>query len=276
MPSHKGPGGHGNTGHTGTTDATLSMGQPASVAASANAALAPTIAQVVDSVFTHFDADASGTITAAELVAVLDPKGTRAHTAAEVAALIAGVDTGADGSLSRAEVSAALTTLDTNGDGMLSRADHVRGSETETAEDLLDGLMGHGGWGHGGGVDRPEHGGTPPMAQTVAQVVDAIFTGFDADASTTISLSELLAVADPKGTHTHEAAEITALFAALNTDGDTSLSKAEITAAVTALDTHADGTLDHSDFKPGQAHDNVLELMGVLHHQAEVASLVTG
>jgi hypothetical protein len=66
------------------------------------------------------------------------------------------------------------------------------------------------------------------------------------------------------------------LFAALNTNGDTSLSQAEITAAVTALDTNADGTLDHSDFRPGQAHDNVLELMGVLRHQAEVASLVTG
>jgi len=276
MPSHKGPGGHGNDSSTVDTDATLSMGEPAPVAASATAAVAPTIAQVVDSVFKHFDADASGTITAAELVAVLDPKGAHANTAAEVAALIAAVDTGADGSLSRAEVSAALATLDTNGDGMLSRADHVRGSDTETAEDLLDGLMGHGGWGHDGGGDKPGHGGTPPVAQTVTQVVDAIFTGFDADASTTITLGELLAVADPKGTNTHEAAEMSALFAALNTNGDTSLSKAEITAAVTALDTNGDGTLNHSDFVPGQAHDNVLDLIGVLQHHAEVASLVTG
>ena len=259
MPSHKGPGGHGNDSSTVDTDATLSMGEPAPVAASATAAVAPTIAQVVDSVFKHFDADASGTLTAAE-----------------VAALIAAVDTGADGSLSRAEVSAALATLDTNGDGMLSRADHVRGSDTETAEDLLDGLMGHGGWGHDGGGDKPGHGGTPPVAQTVTQVVDAIFTGFDADASTTITLGELLAVADPKGTNTHEAAEMSALFAALNTNGDTALSKAEITAAVTALDTNGDGTLNHSDFVPGQAHDNVLDLIGVLQHHAEVASLVTG
>ena len=250
MSSHKGPNGHGNTGTP-----------PAP----------PTIAQAVDAAFTKFDADSTGTITSAELLTVLDPKGTHADAATDVAALITAVDTGADGTLSQAEVTAALTKLDTNGDGSLSRADHVAGSTPDAAAHLLGALMDRGGPGRGGpGGDH----GAPPPVQTVTQVVDAIFTGFDADASSTIALSELLAVVNANGTDAHHSTEVTTLFGLLDTNADASLSKAEITTAVTALDSNADGTLDHSDFVPGQSHDNVLQLMGVLHHlQAEGAVL---
>jgi len=139
-------------------------------------------------------------------------------------------------------------------------------------------LLGRGGPGHGGagpggpGGPGGDHGAPPPV-QTVTQVVDALFTGFDADTSTTIALSELLAVVNANGTDAHHSTEVTTLFGLLDTNADASLSRAEVTAAVTALDSNADGTLDHSDFAPGQSHDNVLELMGVLHHlQGDAAS----
>jgi Ca2+-binding EF-hand superfamily protein len=254
MSSHKGPNGHGHTGTPPTP---------------------PTIAQAADAAFTKFDTDSNGTITSAELLSVLDPKGTHADAASDVAALITAVDTGADGTLSKAEVTAALTQLDTNGDGSLSPADHVAGSTPDAADHLLGALLGRGGPGHGDGGGGGDHGAPPPV-QTVTQVVDALFTGFDADTSTTIALSELLAVVNANGTDAHHSTEVTTLFGLLDSNADASLSQAEVTAAVTALDSNADGTLDHSDFAPGQPqtnpHDNVLELMGVLHHlQADAA-----
>jgi Ca2+-binding EF-hand superfamily protein len=226
---------------------------------------APTIAEAVDNVFTRFDADANAAITAVEMLKVLDPNGTHTGLDTLINNIVAKLDTNADGSLSKAEVTVALTAMDTDGNGLLDRSDHAMVQADEGVPGLLDLIMGHGGPDRGQGHGPGLHG-TPPAAPTIAQVVDGVFTHFDKDASTTISLAELLAVLDPKGTHTERDADLSALFKQIDTNTDSSLSVAEVTAAVTALDTDHSGTLTPADLVPGQMPDATVDLIGILLH----------
>lgn len=226
----------------------------------------PTIAQAVDRIFTRFDGNTNASITSAELLAILDPKGTHTALATAVTQLITAVDSNGDGSLSKAEVTAAITTLDTDGNGTLDHADHTAPPSGSTTPNPLGLLLGRGPVGHGHG--GPGDLGTPPTPPTIAQVVDGAFARFDTNASTTISLTELLAVLDPSGTHTERDAALTTLFAQVDTNADSSLSVAEVTAALTALDTNLDGVLDRADHS-GQPHDAAVDLIGVLLHAVD-------
>lgn len=233
------------------------------------------LADAVAAIFTRFDGDASGSLTSAELLAVLDPKGTHAEVATKVAALIAQVDTDANGSLGNAEVSTAVAALDTNGDGMLSPADHVAGAADNEPAELVAALLGGKGFGDGGhGHGGPRDGLGASHSVTVADAVSTVFTLYDADKSGTIALSELLAVLDPKGSNTHEAVEVATLFAKLDTDANGSLAQAELTAAFAALDSNGDGTLNASDAIAAHGHDSVLELIGVPHQSTDGGALL--
>lgn len=272
MPSH--PGHPGNAPidampPLGDAMAGGPPGRPALYGSMFTPPAAPTIADAVDNVFAKFDADANTLITAVEMLKVLDPNGTHTGLDTLINNIVTQLDTNADSSVSKTELTTALTALDTDGNGLLDRADHALVRADIGVPGLLD-LMGHG---HGRDGDHgPGDPGTPPVPLTIAQVVDGVFTRFDADASTTISLTELLAVFDPRDTGNHHADDVTALFAALDTNADKAISVAELTAAVTALDTDGNGTLTHADHLPGQLPDGMVELIGVLLHPGECPS----
>jgi Ca2+-binding EF-hand superfamily protein len=199
------------------------------------------------------------------MLKVLDPNGTHTGLTTLVNNIVANLDTDKDGSVSKTELTTAFTALDTDGNGTLDRADHSLVQADIGVPGLID-LMGHGkGPGHGQG-HGPDDGGTPPTPPTIAQVVDGAFARFDTDKSTTISLTELLSVLDPKGTHTEHDAELTALFKTLDTNSDNGVSMAELTAAVTALDTDGSGTLTPADHPDGPPADGTIDLIGVLLH----------
>lgn len=217
---------------------------------------ARTIAEVVDTIVSRFDANSDGAITSAEVLAVVDPSGTRTTVQQSVASAFTAVDTNQDGSLSKAELTTAVTALDTNGSGTLDRADHPAAG-TGTPDPLMV-LLG-GPHGHGG------PGGEPP-ALTVGALVSGAFTRFDADLNTTIALSELLAVLDPKAAHPTFDTALGTLFKQLDTNGDSGLSQAELTTALGAVDTDASGTLDHAELDAAHGTGGGVDLVGVLLH----------
>lgn len=233
----------------------------------------PTIAETVDNVFSRYDANADGALTLAELLAVIDADGTHTEIADRAAATVTAVDTNGDKSLSKAEVTTLVTKLDTDGDGLLERSDRsATGADAtafEQASVLLFARGLHGGPGDGGlgGPGGPRGDG---IERTVIAAVDSLFTRYDADTSTTISLSELLAALDPKGTRTDLDAKVTSLFTAVDTNGDAALSLAEITAVVAQFDTDGDGTIERGEHPAADAGDAV-QLIGILLHGAHGA-----
>lgn len=222
----------------------------------------PTIAEVVDKAFARYDANADGALTLAELLAVIDADGTHTEIADRAAATVTAADANGDQSLSKAEVTTLVTKLDTDGDGLLERSDRsATGADAtafEQASVLLFARGLHGGPGDGG----PRGDG---IERTVIAAVDSLFTRYDADTSTTISLSELLAALDPKGTHADLDAKVTSLFTAVDTNGDAALSLAEITAVVAQFDTDGDGTIERGEHPAADAGDAV-QLIGILLH----------
>jgi len=220
-------------------------------------ASAPTIAQVVDGVFTRLDANTDGSITLTELLAVIDPDGDSTSATTLATSVIAKIDANVDSALSKAELTTAVTALDTNHDGRLDRSEHAAGAPQDGASDPLGVLL----------QARLPHGDhAEPAARTIAAVVDGVFTRFDADASTTITLSELLAVLDLKATRTDFDARVASLVTQLDSNADHGLSRAEITAAVTQLDTDQSGTLDRADHVSGAMAADDVALIGILLH----------
>ena len=88
---------------------------------------------------------------------------------------------------------------------------------------------------------------TPPLAPTLAEVVDKVFDRFDADADGLITQAEMATAIDPNATHTDLATRINSLVTQIDGDASGSLDKDEITAAITALDSDSSGTLTRSE-----------------------------
>ena len=217
------------------------------------ASLAVTV--VVDTLFGTFDADKNTSITAAEIKAVIDPKGAAPGLDAALTAMIASIDTSHDGALSRAEVTAAVSPLDTDGDGLLGPA-RMLGS----IGNLLGGLLkGH------GSVDKPPPAPpTLPVPPSAAELVDDVFGRFDTNANGSITLAELLAVLDPKSLHTRLDDALEHLVTVVDTDKNGAMSKAEVLAAVRSLDANGDGLFSHADHLPGPPSGDSIDLIGVL------------
>lgn len=251
MQAHRGPKG------PMPNDSSNATAVAAADAATHSAPAAPTVAQVVDQAFARFDTNADGAITAAEVLAVVDPAGTHTDAATDVSALITKLDTNADKSVSKAELTAAVNTLDADGNGTLDRADHDLAVASGDTTPWL-GLLLHGG--HG----RP--GGAAPSPVTVTQAVDAVFVRFDADANSSISLAEILAVLDPNSSHDGLSDKVTGLLPSVDSNGDGSLSVAELTAAIKAMDTDGDGTLEASDRPVEVTPSDAVQLVGILMH----------
>jgi Ca2+-binding EF-hand superfamily protein len=96
---------------------------------------------VVDSLTQRFDADDDGSLTLAELLAELDPRGHRQKLDDALTALVDAVDTDDDGTMSGAELTAAVASLDGNGNGRLDRGDHVPGPQSPDDIDLVGVLL---------------------------------------------------------------------------------------------------------------------------------------
>ena len=118
-----GHGGHGGHGGQGSDAATRTM------------------AAVVEGLVARFDGDAGGSLSLAELLAVLDPAGTRTQLASTVTSLYGTLDSNGDASISDAELTVAVTALDIDGSGSLDRADHVDGVHDAGTVDLIGVLL---------------------------------------------------------------------------------------------------------------------------------------
>ena len=226
---------------------------------------APTVAEAVATLFTRYDLDLNGSITAGEIQSVLDPDASATNLATRLASLVTAIDGNADGALSNAEVTAAVAALDTDADGLIERSDRTPGGTPDsTTIDIGALLRAHGPRGPGGpGGGEPGAGGA---ARTLAQVADGVFARVDADDNASISLSEALSYIDAHDRGADLAAEFTGLFNAADSNHDGSLSLAELTTAITTLDTNQNGSLDMADTALDQIGGLSVELAGVLTH----------
>lgn len=214
-----------------------------------------TITQVVDNVFTKFDANADASISLTELLSVLDPIGTHTDVANQAAALLAEVDSNGDTAMSKTEVTAVVTKLDVNLDGRIDRSDHVDGSNDS---DMLQLLL-HGRGPHG---DRPV-----PAALSIEAVIDGLLTKFDANNDASITLTELLSGLNADDEH-HVGLTtlIEQMVKDLDSNGDSSLGTVELTAAVDALDVNQNGLVDAAEMGPVAPDSAAVDLVGLLMH----------
>lgn len=209
---------------------------------------APTVADVVERVVGRFDGDGDDVVTLEELLAVLDPDGTRTTAAEKAAAARAAVDTDGSGGMSAAELTAAVTALDTDGDGRLEREDRSAGSDASALAVLLQGRGAH------------------AVAATPEALTDRVFVRFDADDSGAITLAELVTALDAQGRSTAEAeAEAAAVMALADSGGDQQLGRDEVLAVIAAADADADGLVQWAEFVA--LPDELTALVGV-HHGA--------
>lgn len=212
---------------------------------------APTVADVVERVVGRFDGDGDDLITLAEVLALLDPEGTRTTLAERATAAVAAADTDGNSTLTSAELTAAVAALDTDADGTLDRDDRISGSTTD-APDVAVLLHAHG--------PRGGHGHGQP--QPVATIVERVFVRIDGDDSGTISLAELVAHLGRRGDADADA-RAAELLLALDSNQDQSIGSDELASAVAALDSDGSGSISAAEHQA--AVDADLALVGVLH-----------
>ncbi|WP_395700246.1 EF-hand domain-containing protein [Aquabacterium sp.] len=221
----------------------------------------PTVTEATDKLFVAFDTNADATITLAEISAVLDPGGHHPDGLNQVVQRVVGlIDTNDDGKLTKTEVTTALTKLDTNHDGVLSPADLRPSLAQDGLTPVLAALL-------AGGL--PGAGNPPPPvedhhAPSLDEVVNALIKRFDTNNDQGISLTELLAVLDPRAGHAKIDDAMQSLVTAVDTNQDGVMSAAEIKAAVASLDDNHDGLLNHDDHMPGPPSGDAVDLVGLL------------
>lgn len=216
--------------------------------------LPPTIGEVVDGVFSKFDADLDGSITQAEVLNVVDPTGRFTELVTRVTNLVSTIDGDADGALSKAELTTAVTALDTNQSGTLD-AGEAPGHHA-AADDISWLLRGHG----------PGPLAAEAASRPIAEVVADVFQRLDANDDAGISLSEMLGLLDAGNWPIDFTALATGLFTQIDSNADNVLSNDEVTAAVNLVDTNQDGTIGPGDLLPEQFDQQSVELIGLLVH----------
>lgn len=111
-----------------------------------------------------------------------------------------------------------------------------------------------------------------PAAVPIAEIVDSLFAAFDTNAKDGfISVAEITAVLDPRGTRAGLTGKLAEIVTHVDTSRDGKLSPAEVTAALGSLDTNHDGNIDRGDFGASSDHESAVALIGVimhLHHDA--------
>lgn len=233
---------------------------------------APTVAEAVDKLFTRYDANADGSITSTEILAVLDPDASSTNLATRLASVIAAIDGNADGKLTTDEVRAAVNALDTDADGTVERGEWWSGvSSDSSAIDLglllrahagRDGGYGFGGYGYGYGNGEP---------RTLAEVAAGAFERLDADDSATVTLSEALSYMTAHSRGADLTAEFTNVFKVIDANADGSITLAELTSAIGSLDSNQNGLLDTADISLSQIDGLTVALTGVLMHDLGIS-----
>lgn len=227
----------------------------------------PTVSSIEGSIFEFFDANIDGVIAFSEVVATLDPQGQSLDLPQFVQQMLATIDSNADQKLSLPEVHAVIGKLDTNGDGVLSPADLLKALIDSSQQPVsaamvtlaLNGL--------------PPGSATPASrGQALTTVVDTLFTRFDANKSSSLSLGEFTAVLDPQHRQQQVDDALAALVTQVDSNRDGQMSRAEVAAAVATLDADHNGTLDARDHLPAAPGDGSVDLIGLLMPQLREAS----
>lgn len=268
MPAFNAHPGRGSGGSASTAEPTPAM--PA-----ADATATRSVVDIVNSLFARFDADGDGSITLSEWLGVVDPEGRHADRTEAAGTALMSLDTDGSGGIGQAEAAAAVSALDSDQDGALSRSEraaaHTPTDGTLTGVEALLGGGPHGDAGNGQfGPGGPGGAGdrTAPDPVTIADAAQAIFSTFDSDASSTIAVSELLAVLDAQGRPGSDTARATAVVTALDSNTDGVLDLAEVTAALTAADGNQDGSIGPGEVGHGPAAE--VALIGVLLHHTDM------
>jgi len=200
----------------------------------------PTIAELVNAVFSRFDADADGNITLDEMLSALDPTGKTQSLVTQIASGASAVDSNADGSLSKDELGAVVSLQALQADTSSSKPAASRDNSGERR--------------HGNG-----HAGDSDDADAGHDTSDS--TNTDA---TGLSLSELLGFSD--SATIDFTALATNVFTLVDANADSVLTSSEVTAALTRLDSNQDGVLDHADQPLDHFDQASIELIGLWAH----------
>lgn len=202
----------------------------------------PTIAELVDKVFSRFDADADGTISLSEALNAIDPRGTSDDLVTKFTTAAAGIDGDASGSLSKEELSAALTAQSPAAHLLVDAAhwaEHAANDEDfgdhPAKDDDSDGSSGNVWMSLFGSSGRPIE---------FAALASSVFTQIDSNADNTLSADEVAAAVALVDTSSFDASVLSGL--------DTSAIASIVTNAA-----HPDQPLDHFD-------QLSVELIGVL------------
>lgn len=212
----------------------------------------PTLAEFVDQFFTTFDADADGSITVEEMLAVLDPTAAHRGFDKHVGRVLAAVDADGDLGISRTELETALTRLDAEQqgkpDGPPGRLHSATVQLVKLALKAED------------DSSEPPPPPPPPPPPTLTEFVDKLFETFDADGNVSITLEEMLAVLDPDARHPGFDKHVGKVFAALDADLDLGLSREELETALVRLDAEHPGKPEDM---PGRLHAATVQLVGL-------------
>jgi len=214
----------------------------------------PTLAELVDQVIDHFDADADGAISAEELAIAVDASGRFGDLVSRLASHGLLVDSDADGLITADELSSALA---------------------DSEPHLLTGTAGRPRVGH----DQPardgdsvpdatgDHGTSQREPVTVADAASTLFNAADADADAALSVAEVLTLIDTQPTTINFDALVNEAFKRIDADADQRLTLQEVTTAITQFDANGDGLLVMQELGPHAFDQLSVELIGLLVHK---------
>lgn len=252
MPSHDRPDAtsssqqHGQaprslTGSTLDAD-TSAHGRPLTTDTTAHDGTQPTVAELVDKVFSRFDANADGSITLEEALNAIDPRGVTSDLVVQFTHSAASLDGDADGSLSKEELTAAITAQSQAAHQLIEAAtwaDHAANDEEFGDHPSKDGDA----EGSSGNVMMSLFGSSGRPIDFAA-MASSVFAQIDSNADNTLSADEVAAAVALVDAGGFDSSVISTL--------DTSAIASLVTAAA-----HPDQPLDHFD-------QLSVELIGVL------------
>lgn len=104
--------------------------------------------------------------------------------------------------------------------------------------------------------DATSHPEPQAAVLAVAQVVDAAFQRFDANADGVITADELAVEVDPSGRFPDLVTHLAAALTLVDGDADGGVDKDELTAAVQQVDSNGDGTVSRSELSQARQDDS--------------------
>lgn len=213
----------------------------------------PALADLVDRLIEHFDADADGAISAEELAIAVDASGRFGDLVSRLASHGMILDGDADGLITADELTSALADTDP----------HLLPAPRPKQEFKGPGRDGDGPGGHTG--DDGSAGTREPVS--VADAAAALFADADTDHDAALTLTEVLSLVDTQPTTIPFDALVGKVFARMDLDADQQLTLIEVSTALGQADANGDGLLAGHEL-PGHPFDQLsVELIGLLVHK---------